>query len=66
MADWLSSSSSTGEGCKKLSSVNRFCSQIACVVAFELAIYSASVEEGATVGCFFEDQATALPLMRNT
>ena len=66
MADWLLSNSSAGEGCMKFNSMNKFLSQMAWVVAFELAMYSASVVDRATVGCFLEDQAMAPPPIRNT
>ena len=50
----------------KLSSSNNFLNHMACIVALELAMYSASVEESTTISCFFEDHAMAPPPMRNT
>ena len=67
MATWIMTRSSfAGVGWRKLSSSNSFLNYIACVVALELTIYLASVEDKATVSCFFEDHATAPPPRRNT
>jgi hypothetical protein len=50
----------------KLSSFNKFLNHIAWVVAFELAIYSASIDDRATVGCFLDDHTTAPPPNKKT
>ena len=41
-------------------------SQMASFVTFDVAMYSASMVERATIGCFFDDQANLLPAMSNT
>lgn len=46
-----------GEGCGRLSSAARRRSQIASEVAAESDLYSTSVEDLATVACFFTVQA---------
>ena len=66
IADWLSRSSSAGDGWMKFNSVSNVQSHIAWVVALELAIYSASVDDRVTVGCFLNDHATAPPPTRKT
>ncbi len=48
-------------GCKRPSSVNRSGSQVASFAVRVRAIYSASVDDSATVGCFFEHQLTGPP-----
>ena len=41
-------------------------SHIASFAAFDAAIYSDSTVDNAMVGCFFDDQATLLPVTSNT
>ena len=55
-ADWLSIRISCAVlvGCNSQISLNNLCSQIASLHASVLAIYSASVEDSATVGCFLD------------
>lgn len=49
-------------GCKSPSSVSSRRSHVASFVASVKAMYSASVDDNATVGCLFEHQLTGLPL----
>ena len=63
MADWLSMLILEASFYVKVSSVSIARIQIACCAAYEVAIYSASIEESATVVCFFELHAmTPFPI----
>ena len=50
----------------KLSSLSKVLSQIVSFIVFKEAIYSASTDKVATVGCVLEDHKIALPATSNT
>jgi len=52
--------------CRKLSSPSKVLSQIASFIAFEEAIYPASIDKITMVGCFLENYETALLVTLNT
>ena len=57
----LSTCIDRGDCCLNPSSEKRVRSQIPCLEASEMAMYSASVEERATVGCFLDAQQMLPP-----
>ena len=61
MVDWLSMWRVVGEDMSCLSSESKSLSQTASLAAWAPAMYSASVLERVTVGCFLELQLTAPP-----
>ena len=61
MVDWLSTWRVVGDDVFCLSLERKSLNQMASLVVWVLAIYSASVLERATVGCFFELQLMAPP-----
>ena len=60
---WLSTWIVIADTCLNPISSSRVQSQIASFVAFDVAMYSDSTVDSATVGCFFDDHATLLPAM---
>jgi hypothetical protein len=61
IADWLLTWRVVGEDMSCLSSESKSLSQMASLVAWAPAMYSASVLERATVGCFLELQLMVPP-----
>ena len=65
ITNWLSMCNSDGLAWVNLSAVRKFHSQMICFVARVAAIYSASIDNKATMDCFFEVYEIALPPIRN-
>ena len=65
MADWLSQCITVGMISGEVSDPTRVHGHTAFFVACAAEMYLPSIVERATIGCFLELQATALPLMKN-